>query len=118
MGFRVCYHGWVSIEYTILDVGVLAITGSLIPVPSKIQLSCSFNPFSNWLVFLCCFSYGDKVPSTIAGRVLSIIWILYGTVLVGLTTVSLTMALTTVMVVISTKDVTIYGSRVSKNLCI
>ena len=49
---------------------------------------------------------------------LSIIWILYGTVLVGLTTASLTMGLTAVMVVISTKDVTIYGSRVSKNLCI
>jgi hypothetical protein len=64
--------------------------------------------------FYAVHRYGDKVPISIAGRLFSIGWILYGTVLVGLITVSLTTALTITLVVVAT-DVKLYGSHVGEN---
>jgi hypothetical protein len=57
------------------------------------------------------FRYGDKIPTSIAGRLFSVVVILYGTVLTGLITVSLTAALTVTVVIVST-DVKLYGSHV------
>ena len=77
------------------------------------MLRAEFFPILSGILSL--LSYGDKVPNSIAGRVLSMIWILYGTVLVGLTTASLTMALNTVFVVTSTDVTIIYGAQVRVN---
>lgn len=64
--------------------------------------------------FTIASSYGDKVPKSIASRLLSIIWILYGTVLIGLMTVSFSTALT-VTIVVTAKEVQLYGSQVGRN---
>jgi hypothetical protein len=63
-------------------------------------------------MFICVLSrYGDRIATTIPGRIFSIIWTLYGLVITGILVGNLTSALTA-SVAFAVNEVDLYQAKV------